>query len=459
MPQEIVHDFAQAIAGTRYESLSPAAIVAAKKSILDTFGCILAASGSEPAVRAVVEVARECGDKPQSTIFGFGGKAPAVWAAFANGAMAHCLDFDDRTPWGAHAGSSLIPAAFALAEARGGVSGKQMIAAIAAAQDLFVRLRCNVGWRQDWNLSNVLGVITAAGAASHVLALGPEKTAHALGIASMASAGTMELIFGTGSDLRGMYAGFSAKGAVLAALMAEKGLTGIGSLFEGKAGIFNTYFAGSYKREEMLAGLGNHYLGAGMLYKPWPAVGIAHNYIHAVLELMKEHRLQPVQVERIEVFVGDFQKEMSHPLESRRAPATAVDAKFSLPFVVALAATTGGVTVADFSAQGLKDPQVLAMAQRVVPVKDSVADSKDKSPVARVRVVTRDGRSFERRGDKVPGSPDAPMTWDQLAVKFQGCARAAAVPLSDERIAAATRLANDFDKLYDVTEFVRAIAG
>lgn len=458
MPGDIVDDFAGAIAGTRYESLSPAAIEAAKKSILDTFGCILAASGMEPSARAVVDVARECGAKDESTILGFGGKVPAVWAAFANGAMAHCLDFDDRTPWGAHAGSSLVPAAFALAEARGGVSGKQMIAAVAAAQDLFVRLRCNVGWRQDWNLSNVFGAITAAGAASHVLGLGRGKTAHALGIASMNSAGTMELIFGTGCDLRGIYAGFSAKGAVLAALMAEKGVTGIGDLFEGKAGLFNTYFAGNYKREEMLAGLGSDYLGAGMLYKPWPAVGISHTYIHAVLELMKEHRLQPAEVDRIEVFVGDFQKEMSYPLESRRAPSTAVDAKFSLPFVVALAASKGGVTVADFSAEGLNDPQVLAMAQRVVPVEDSEADWKGKSPVARVRIVVNDGHGYERRGDNVPGSPEAPMTWEQLASKFRGCARAAATAVTQDGTEAAIRMAREFERLDDISELVHAIA-
>jgi 2-methylcitrate dehydratase PrpD len=455
---DIVHDFASTVAGARYEGLSAGAIEAAKKSILDTFGCILAASGTEPAVRAVVDVARACGDKPESTILGFGGKAPAVWAAFANGAMAHCLDFDDRTAWGAHAGSSLVPAAFALAEARGGVSGKQMIAAVAAGQDLFARLRCNVGWRQDWNLSNVLGPISAAATAAGVLALSPEQTAHALGIASMQSAGTMELIFGTGSDLRGMYAGFAAKGAVLAALMAEKGITGIGNLFEGRTGIFNTYFAGNYQREKMLQDLGRDWLGAGMLYKPWPAVGISHTYIHAVLELMKEHRLLPGQVQRIEVFVGDFQKEMSYPLESRRAPATAVDAKFSLPFIVAIAAAKGGVAVPDFTANGLRDPQVLAMAQRVVPVEDREADWKDKSPIGRVRVVTKDNRAFERRGDKVPGSPEAPMTHDELATKFRGCARAAIVPLAEDRIEAAVRLAREFEDLDDAVRFVRFVA-
>ena len=56
----------------------------------------------------------------------------------------------------------------------------------------------------------------------------------------------MEIVCGTGSDLRALYAGFSAKGAVLAALMAEKGLSGMDSLFEGEYGFFRTYFDGRY---------------------------------------------------------------------------------------------------------------------------------------------------------------------------------------------------------------------
>lgn len=54
----------------------------------------------EPAVKALVDLVVENGGKPESTIFGFGGKAPAAMAALANGAMSHCLDFDDQTPLG-----------------------------------------------------------------------------------------------------------------------------------------------------------------------------------------------------------------------------------------------------------------------------------------------------------------------------------------------------------------------
>ena len=137
----------------------------------------------------------------------------------------------------------------------------------------------------------MVGAFSATASAAHILGLSARQTAHAFGIASQQSCGTMEVIFATGSDLRGMYAGFTAKGVVIAALLAQKGITGIDTLFEGKAGIFNVYFGGKYDREKMLDGLGEQFLGSTTLYKAWPAVGNSHTYIHAVIELMKESRL------------------------------------------------------------------------------------------------------------------------------------------------------------------------
>ncbi len=101
---------------------------------------ILAASGVEPAVRNTLAFVEECGGPPEASVLGVGTRAPAVRAAFANGAIAHSLDFDDLTPWGNHASSSIIPGAFAVAERIGGVAGQDMIAAIAIGQDLFTRL-------------------------------------------------------------------------------------------------------------------------------------------------------------------------------------------------------------------------------------------------------------------------------------------------------------------------------
>src|SRR5438132_4468748 len=393
---DLVNDFADFFARTRYENLPAEAIESAKKSILDTCGVIIAASGVEPAVRGVIDLARESACQPESSVLGCGGRVSAVMAGLANGAMAHCLDYDDLPPQGHHASSSIVPAALAVAERKGGVSGRQLIAAVAAGQDMFIRLRANVGWKQDFHLASLLGVYSAAGSAAHVLGLSRDQMLNAFGIASMQSSGLCEMQYGVGTDLRGMYAGFSTKGAVLAALLAEKGITGIRTLFEGKAGVFNVHFDGEYDRQAMLQGLGEEYLGASMLYKPWPACGIAFTYIHATLELMKEHALSADDIEQIRVYVGDYQYQLCVPLESRRAPTTLVDARFSIPFCVAIAAARRHVRIGDFTADALEDPQLLGLAQKIVPVQDSRFDWKLTLPPGRVEIVTRDGRTLNR---------------------------------------------------------------
>ena len=455
---DLVQHFAGFAANTQHDSLPAEAVDAAKKSILDTLGVILAASGMEPAVRGVIDIVRETGGRPECTLLAFGGRAPALLAALANGALAHCLDYDDLTPWGQHASSSIVPAVFAVAERQGGVSGKDLIAAVAAGQDIFGRLLCNVGWRKDWNISTVMGVFAATAAAGRVMSFSREKLANALGIASMQSCGIMEMVCGTGSDLRGMYAGFSAKGAVLAALMAEKGISGIKTLFDGQYGFFKTYFDGRYDRAQILEDLGCDYKGSVMLYKRWPSVGTAHSHIKATIDIMTEHNLQPADITEIRLFVGDFHDLMCRPLKVRQAPETLADARFSLPFLIAVAAVRRGMSITDFTETGLKDPEILAAARKIVPVADPSLDWKLDLPPGRVEMVTKDGRRFERIGSNVPGSAECPMTWDDIAGKFAECAAVAVLPPSPDKVRRAQDLAQKLETLDDATELLRVLA-
>ncbi|MFT3816546.1 MAG: MmgE/PrpD family protein [Rubrivivax sp.] len=455
---DLSRDFAAFVANTRYDDLPPAAVEGAKKSILDTLGVILAATGVEPAVRGVNALVKEAGGAPESTLLGFGGRAPALWAAFHNGAMAHCLDFDDHAPEGHHPSSSIVPAVFALAERAGGVSGRELIAAVAAGHDMFLRIRRNVANRQDWHLTTVIGVYSAAASAARVLKLDTEQIVSAIGIAGMQCCGTMELAYGVGSDLRGMYAGFTTKGAVLAALLAQKGVSGVKSMFEGKAGFFNVYFRGEYDRQKMLAGLGTDYDGGSILYKPWPSCGASHGFIHATLSLMQEHGLGIADIEQIRVNVGDFQKQLCEPIESRRRPATPADAKFSIPFCVAVAATKGQVKVSDFFGDALADPAVIAAAQKVVPVVDDSHDWKTTLPKGRLDIVTRDGRTLSRLGDNVPGDAECPMSWDYLNDKFRDSAALAAQAPTAQGIRRAQEMVREFETLDDATELLRVLA-
>ncbi len=455
---DVSHHFAAMAAEVTLDAVDSAAVEAAKMSILDTVGVALAASGVEPAVQAILGLVEAEQGRAEASAWGLGWRAPATSAAFANGALAHCLDFDDQTPWGQHASSSVVPAALAVAERQGGIKGADLIAAVAAGQDIFARLRCNVGWRKDWNLSSVIGVYAATASASRVLGLSSPVAQHALGIASQQSAGVMDVVAGTGSDLRGVYAGFSARAAVTAALLAERGLAGVDRVFEGAVGVFHTYFDGGYDREPMLSDLGHDFRGGGTLYKVWPSVGTSHSHIHATIELVTEHDLSPESIAEIRVFVGDYHSLMCTPLDVRQAPQTLVDAKFSLPFLVALAAVHRKVVVAHFTEEGLRDSRVRALAARVRPVEDSSLDWRLELPAGRVEMTTVDGRVFTRVGADYPGSPTTPTSWRDLAQKFRECAALAAQPPAPAQVESVIALTRDLESVGDVAEITRLLS-
>jgi 2-methylcitrate dehydratase PrpD len=456
---DLSEHFAECATETRFEDLPPDAVEGAKKSVLDTIGVILAASGTEPAVRAVIDQVREDGGAQESSVLAFGGRVPAPMAAFANGAMAHCLDYDDQTPWGQHSGSSLLPAAFAAAEKRGGAPGRDLITAIAIGQDLFHRLRQHVDWRKDWMFTTVIGVFTAAVATARILGLSREQATHAMGIASMSSSGIAEVVNSTGSDLRALYAGFPAHGAVRAALLARRGVTGVPGLFEAKHGVMAQYFGGRYDRGRILNGLGQEFSGGLTLYKRWPTVGTAHSHIHAAIMLIQEHGLRPGQVAAVRLHVGDYHRLMCEPIAARRAPRTLVDAKFSLPFLVAIALVRREVSLGDFTEAGLANPEVLAMAARIEAVDDPALDWKLELPAGRVEIVTTDGRVLSRVGTAIPGSAEAPMSWDEIEGKFRDCAAHSVARPAAATLDAACKLARHLEDAEDATELVRLMAG
>lgn len=195
-----------------------------------------------------------------------------------------------------------------------------------------------------------------------------------MGIATMQSSGIMEMVAGRGSDLRGLYASFSAKGAILAALMAEKGATGIDRMFEGEYGFMQTYFGGRYDRDAILRSLGTEFYGSGTLYKRWPCVGTAHSHMKAAIDIVEENDLRPLDLAEIRLNVGDHHELMCQPLDERRAPATLADAKFSLPFLVSIAIVRRGMSVLDFTATALRDADVLGVGEKVTFARDPALD-------------------------------------------------------------------------------------
>ncbi|MQB02139.1 MAG: hypothetical protein GEU78_18125, partial [Actinobacteria bacterium] len=137
-------------ANLTYSDLPDNVVWTLKRIVLDTLGTILAANTLADGIPELVQIARADGrNLPESTIVGFGDKAPAMMAALANGAMAHALNYDDFSEYGGHLGASTIPAALAVAQHRGGLSGKDFLVALAAGAEVLCRLGAAIAMTED----------------------------------------------------------------------------------------------------------------------------------------------------------------------------------------------------------------------------------------------------------------------------------------------------------------------
>ncbi|MFC2066142.1 MmgE/PrpD family protein [Chloroflexota bacterium] len=458
--KDVAYTIAKNIVDTKFADLPAKAVDIAKKSVIDTLGVIAGASGTIPFLGGLVDLVKEADGKPESTIIGFGGKVPAWMAAFANGAMAHCLDYDDLEHESIfHPSSAVVPAGCAIAQRVHPVSGEEFITAIALGQDLGIRLALSTPplGKTLWQRTSVLNIFGCAATAGRLLKLDEEKIVDAFGIALCQSAGTMEMRYGIGTDIGGMYAAFPARGGVFSALLAQKGVAGIKSCFEGKAGLFNVYFEGKYDRTKLVSDLGSKFAGVNTGFKPWPACGVTHTYIDAILSSINENKIRPEDIDHIVVCVGDLAQRLCEPLPARQKPTSILDAKFSLPFCVAVAALKGNIVIDDFSLSAIKDPKVLEMAQRVTPKHDERLNvAKGFSPGV-VEINTNQGRTFHAEVKKPYGHPENPVTWEGITNKFRDCVRHAARPIPEQNIERAIELAQKLEQVSDATEIIRLL--
>ena len=148
---------AEHLANTTYEDLTPEAIEFAKKSILDTLGIMFPATTLAPTSTIVHDLVT-CVDEGQTCmIVGYGERASLLGATFMNGSLTHAVDFDDSAgierPL-VHPTGSCFPAAMTLSEYLGDVTGRDLILAIALADDIGIRMadsvKGNILWDYDF---------------------------------------------------------------------------------------------------------------------------------------------------------------------------------------------------------------------------------------------------------------------------------------------------------------------
>ena len=450
---------AKHVAGTKYEDLPIHVVKTTKMSLLDALGVTLAASGQSVECQAFVDLAIESGGKKESTIIGFQVQVPAPMAAFANGSMAHALDFEDTHDEAlVHPNAASIPAALAVAEALGNVSGKDFLVALAVGSDITSRL--GLALKKDpiefgWYMPPILNAFGAAAATGKLLRLNPQEVLDTFSLTLCQATCSAELVHSPHTVIRGIRDAFSTKAGVISAFLAEKGVIGFEHPMEGSAGLFRLYAREEYDLARMINNLGEIFEGANISFKLWPCCRGTHPFLEAALKCLGDNALDPMDIDSLKIITSPspLQKALCEPLEQKRNPRTVIDAKFSIPFVVSTTLVYGEVKLKHFSQEALEDKKVLTMAKRItLEVDKNLPEGKGA-----LWIGLKGGNIREETPEFTYGHPQNPMSTDDTINKFLDCvgySRKKIPHKSQERLIEAILNLENMDNISNITDYL-----
>ncbi|OGL29560.1 MAG: hypothetical protein A3G44_10850 [Candidatus Rokubacteria bacterium RIFCSPLOWO2_12_FULL_73_47] len=449
------------VAETRGAALPAEAIALARTAFVDVTATTLAGA-AEPVGRIVTGWVRDAGGTPAASVVAGGFKTSTAQAAFANGVMAHALLYEDTTfVTMAHHTVVLAPALLALGEAAG-ASGRSVLEAYVIGYEVLTKLGRALNpshYEKGWHATISLGTVAAAAAAARLLGLDARRVEMALGIAASTAGGSRQQF---GTMTMPFHAGHAARSGVVAAELAGRCVTADHGILESRMG-FCALFAGPAGADlaPLTAGLGERWeiQVAGYILKPYPCGAPLQRAIDAILALRARHRIDPAAVREIRVGVSYI----FAGVLIRTAPETGLEGKPSLEFCAAVAMLDGRLGLDAFTDERVRDPAVRAMMARVRkyidPALERGAPGVATDPIGdrtTVTVVLDDGRELSETVRFARGSPENPMSRDELLGKYRECAR---LSLDERRAGRALGLLERLDTLPSVRPLMDTLRG
>ncbi|MCC7426277.1 MAG: MmgE/PrpD family protein [Alphaproteobacteria bacterium] len=393
-----------------------------KLRIADTIGLMHAGAATRFG-RSVAGAMLDGAGAGPSTAVGTGRKAPPDLAAIVNGAAAHVLEFDDtHVETAIHVSSPVVAAVLAIAEARG-ASGRDIVAAVAAGNEVTCRLGIvapGALHRNAYHPTAVFGAFGAVHAAGKLLGLDATRIAYATGIVGSQSAGLMAA-WTDGTDAKSMHPGWSAHCGIMSARLAAGGVTGPDLVFEGPFGFFRSHVqnpTAPFDYARAAAALGQTWESRSIAFKPYPAGHFVHAFVDALLAILAKHPLRPEEIARIHCPIADFMVPLvAEPVEKKLAPATSWHCRVSLHWSLAEAMVLGKL---DRHAYDLEHPRVAEIRALARKVSHEIDATQTNRRIWRghVIVTTTDGRVFEHIEHHNRGSAENPLSEADLRAKF-----------------------------------------
>ena len=373
------------------------------------------------------------------------------------GMSAHVLDYDDVSMVAVcHPSVPILSALYVLAQ-QVPVTGAQFIDALAIGTEVLIRSGEAMGFRHyelGFHATATLGTLGAAAASARLLGLSSSQTRHALAIAASMSGGLRKNF---GSMVKSLHVGLAASSGLRAARLAQAGVEGAEEALDERGWLY-AFSGGETDQWPELVRLGQPFAldQPGFEQKRYPCCYLMHKIIQATLDLRKEHGLSLDGFEHAEVLMSrGGTTPLIHPL-----PANGLHAKFSGPYAVVGPLLDGRMSLASFEDQAVLRPEVQAALRRVnVSETDGTAtrgSDVGSGPVT-VSLVFANGKRHERAIVASPGSPEDPLTDDDLLDKWRDCVGRGIPGLRPRRIDELFESGLRFDEQADAATWLLAL--
>ncbi|WP_164873288.1 MmgE/PrpD family protein [Sinorhizobium meliloti] len=445
-----VDRLASFLSALRFEALPADVVEKTKVHIADTIGSALAGARS-----AEARIARRAAGAPGSAlIWGTGDRAAAREAALINGVAAHAFELDDSGGCD-HSGAVVIPAVLAaIAEAKQPVTGRELIASVAAGYETGRRVLEAAGGYDShnglgWHSTGTCGTLAAAAAVARLNGFDDLATRDAITLATSFSSGLWAFIH-DGSQAKKIHAGRAAEGGLLAARFAGEGLAGPSKVFDDVwGGFFRAFNKDACEPQKLCEGLGEDWKVRRAVLKPYASCRGAHSAIDALDDLLSESGRDAAEIDRIELRLSAMLMGMCGARESGAMAPT----QMSLPYALAARCVLLTAGLQAYAADRRADPRLRAVMDRMLLTVDDRMQPLDE-PV--VTLLFEDGVRLSRMVPRATGSAERPMRPAAIRAKFE---ELAAMSIETEQADPLWRTIAELEHLEDCRALEPLLAG
>lgn len=412
-----VERLATFVVHTRYEDISEEARQQIKIRIVDALGCAIRALEGLPLkmLRAQLE---DFGGKPLVTLIGGGKNAPDR-AAFYNSALVRYLDYNDSyiaKKETCHPSDNL--GAVLAASEYAQKSGKEFMTALALAYQVQCRLSDVAPVRAQGFDHTTQGTYAVAAGVARALSLDQQRVANAIAISGTAYNALRVTRTGSLSHWKGLAYPNTAFGAIHAAFLAMRGITGPMEVFEGNKGLMDAItgpFEMDWEREDLEA-------VRRTSVKKYNAEFHSQSALEGVLELRATRQVRPEEIEQVTIDIFDVAYHIIGGGEEgdKHRVRTKEEADHSLPYMVAVALLDGDVSPAQYAPERIIREDVQSLLRKVTIRPDETLSNRFPAEMpCRIEIRLKDGRVLHVEKQDYEGFYTRPMSWEQIVAKFE----------------------------------------